>query len=40
MPPVVLEDLALVVALVDQLDADAGVQERQLAQTLGRGRRS
>ena len=31
----VLEDLALVVALVDQLDAHAGVQEGQLAQPLG-----
>ena len=32
---VVLEHFGLVLALVDQLDAHAGVQERQLAQTLG-----
>ena len=30
----VVEALAAIVALVDQLDADAGVQERQLAQAL------
>ena len=31
----VLEHVAFVVALVDQFDADAGVEERQLAQTFG-----
>jgi hypothetical protein len=34
-PPSYSEDLALAVPLVDQLDADAGVQEGQLAQALG-----
>jgi hypothetical protein len=32
----VLEHLALLVALVDELDAHAGVQERQLAQARAR----
>ena len=31
----VVEDLVLVVALVDELDADAGIEERQLAEPLG-----
>jgi hypothetical protein len=31
----VLEHLRLVLALVDQLDAHAGIQERELAQALG-----
>src|SRR5690606_10822184 len=32
---VVLEDLSLVLALVDKLDPDAGVEERELAHALG-----
>ena len=34
-PALVLEHVALGFALVDELDAHAGIQERQLAQSLG-----
>ena len=34
-PAFVLEHVALVLALIDELDAHAGIQERQLAQALG-----
>ena len=40
MPPSCWKTLLALVALVDQLDADAGIQERQLAQALRPGSRS